>query len=349
MFTTVLPRQTRWALGASVVIALSSVSGQAAARVYAGSLLELDNFSIVFGEGSPGDAGGTGVTSLGFNISTTNTAVLNSSPVITVGNCTGTTIPSFSNDCAGVINAGQTWAPGASVAAPAEDSYAFFGPSNLDETFSRADSIINSAQVLGAATTSTDNIAEAQVQTVIGAAQSANSNAEISSTTNFTQTFTVGGPAFMVVDFDADPELQVEISSEAFPNATAEAEVVFTYIVSQDGTSNSVSWSPQGTVANDCVVTGFAVVTCVETDDGEDLNVPIQIGSIPSSDSYSVGGGFSDFGIEIDSLPAGNYTISVTEFKTVNVTNGPGVPLPAPLSLIGLGLIGLAWARKRLA
>jgi hypothetical protein len=339
--------RTTLALAVAAALPLMATSQQTAAAVYGGALLETTNLVINI---TPAQT----VTALSYDFVLTNTATLNggSSPT-QEANCDGETIPTPTTTCGtapGVpaLNAAQAWAPGASIPAVAEDTYSFIGPNDPNASFARADSIIDTSQATGDDFTSTRNLAEAEIQTRF-TPQSASSSSEISSTTGITFSFTVvGGPANFQLSFQAVPALRVQIDPEAILPASANAEVSWNATISRDDTGSSVEWEPNGNVADNCDITNngdFGLVTCVEDDDDWDLNRQLQISSINSL-VYSPGS-FGDFGFSVAGLPEGNYTLQLDEFKSVDVNNSEEIPAPGILSLMGLGLFGLGWGRRR--
>ena len=347
MTTTAFLPRAKIALAVTGALALSTVSGQAAANVYAGSRLLLEDLSIAINDsnGNPLNAARS------FDFFTTNTATLNGAGVIELDNCSGNAgAPGscFSGiDPAKPADAAAANAPGGDAASTRQNNiFTYFGPGATQ--YANSDSVIDAAQLINGTPTATRQIAEAELQT----GQQASANAEISSQTNLTFTFTVGPePANLVLTFAADVDLLAAVAASALRPVTTSAESGWKFTLDQAGTNDQVQWEPEGTAVNDCVVSGFAGVVCTETADAEDLNnaVSAGAGAFPQTNAYSrapeANPGLSSFGINITGLLAGDYQIKLDEFTSVTMSQG--VAAPGVLSLLGLGLIGIGAVRHR--
>ncbi len=330
----------RSALASATLVALSvgAMSERAAAAVYAGASLETSDLSIVI-SGS--------VTSLGFTFDMSNDANLNGTDDNESATCSGTAIPVMANNCGAdpALDADQAFVTDSEYPKPPENTFALTGPLDPNESYARSDSIIDDAQVTGDARTRTRNVAEAEVKTRANS-QDGDATSEISSDTGFTFSFDLGETGSLVLDFDAARDLMVDIGTDAFPFALARAGATWKFTLSNDADGSEIEWEPDGTIAaGDCMITdngNFAGVSCTETDDDFDLNKTITVSSIPSDMSESDTG---DFGISITGLPEGTHTLVLQEVKDIRVTNG--APTPGVLSLLGAGLLGLGWSRRR--
>jgi len=342
MTSTSLRRST---LASAMMVALAAgvVSERAAAAVYAGALLETTDLSLTITGG---------VSALSYTLDSGNEATLNNVDDDTAGlaaQCTGTTIPTFTGSCGDdpALDPNQAFVTDSGVTKPGENDFTLAGPTP-DQSYARADSVIESAQVTGDDRTVAKNVAEAEV-TTRDSIQQGDATSEISSDTSFTFQFELLETGTLVLDFDAAPQLWVDITTDAGEYAIARASIEWFFDLSFDGDDGStVRWEPQGTAVSDCLVTdegSFAGVACEENNDQYDLNISRQRSSIPSSLSYNPGTG--NFGITITGLPAGTYTLVFNETKDVSVTNG--VPAPGILSLLGAGLVGIGWSRRRRA
>lgn len=324
------------AAAVSAAVALGS-AGEAAASVYAGSRLLVDNLTVVV---SPL----AGATVNNFNFNLTNTATLNGGGDIESAVCSG--LPSPGANTCNAANPRLDAAPaqlGDAAANYANNAFTFIGPSAALE-FANSDSVIQEAQLAGDASTQSSQIAETELQT----GQNASASAEIQSTTGFTFTFTLATPGSLVLDFDADPHMLAAIN-DATPGATflSQGNMTFTVTLSQDGGDDFVQWQPQGSPAtNNCIAIGGP--TCTEDNDDEDLNNQVGVSSHPNSAPFSTAVGFSDFGITITGLLAGDYTFTLNATTSTLVTRNV-VPEPGTLLLLGSGFaaLGIGGVRRK--
>lgn len=330
------------ALAAAITAALAmGVAGQAAASVYAGSSLNLQGLTVVVTAG--GVPSPQPITS--FQFTATNTATLNGvSAIVGTGgngllsaNCGGT-ITSNSCGVAPVLDPGA-----ANVGAPirGNNDFTLWGISS--NQYSNSDSVIRQAELVNFVPTQIQQIAESELQ----GNGSANSNAEITSNTGFTMTFTLAGSGGLKLDFDADPYLRTAINDLLFQNGNAQANINASFsLTSLSG--DSITWSPQGTTANDCSVdAGLVGVTCTEDavgGDTQDLNRNLSISTNPNDVAHSLGVGLTSFGINILGLSSGTYTLGFNALTSNSIRR---VPEPGMLALLGIGLLGMAAAARR--
>jgi hypothetical protein len=335
-------------LAAAVTAALAmGASGQAAANVYGLSSLSIDKLTIAI---APTSGTGFAANITNFDFTVTNTATLNgaSSPVQTA-TCGGTP-GAGNNDCgtAPVLDALAANAPaGASrvnndLSQGDGSTLARLGPGALQ--YATADSVIVTAELVNLGSpTSTHQIAESELQ----AGGTASSNAEIQSQTGFTISFTTAGNFSLDLDFLADVDM-LALVNETTAGNNAQANMTASFTLSNDNTGESIGWSPQGTSANDCSVTGFISATCAEAADTEDLNRNVgQSTNGSTGNSYDgavPAAGFGAYGIDVRNLGAGSWTLTL---NTVTSTRLRQVPEPGMLALLGIGLMGMGMSARR--
>ncbi len=340
-------KQSTLAAAVSMMLA-TGFTGQAAASVYAGARLLVDEFSIV-----TYDSQGNAITPKDYTFRTTNTAQLNNgTPEIESDNCGG--VFGVSTTCGSggpgdpVADADPANAPGG---VRTNNDFSYLGPGASE--YASSDSVIETAELVDPALdTVIKQIAESEIQ---GGTQ-AFADTTITSQTDYVITFTTTDTWNLDLEFKADVDLLAAISDLLAETANARASVATSFTLTQnEGGDTSVSWAPQGSAVSNCSVSGSATVTCAEIADSEDLNRQVSTGSLPNSQAgYSrfpdVGGGLdangdpadkglADYGIQIRNLGAGDWTLSLSATLTTDVTRA--IPEPAALLLLGVGLVGL--------
>ena len=310
-------------------------SAPANAYVYAVSELRIRDFTL--------NIQPTAVTTVGsFSFDLTNTATLNGLTSSSSSSCGGTPGPG-NNTCgpAPVLNATVVNALGSTLLRP-ENSFAFLNADNVN-TYSNADSVITSAELVTGTPTSTSQIAESLLN-INGRARA---NSEIQSNTSLTVSFSiVGGPATLDLSFKADPDQRAQISG-SIGAYLAQSNMNASISLSNNTTGGSINWTPRGTNAfNDCV-TGLTTAVCTETADDVTLNKNISTALNPSTSdsSYDVADFFQNFGIHVANLEAGDYTIALNSLTSTSISRA--VPEPGSLGLIGLSLLGLGFGASR--
>lgn len=338
-------KQTTLAAALTAMLALG-VSGQAAADVYAGSSLLFQNMHLTTFDGgiAPANVSPQPFTSYQFTV--TNTATLNGvSAASNTKTCSGT--PS-SSSCGALITletATAANAPGGDPAAfRANNATNFFGPALQ---YSNSDSTIFDSQITGDAATRTGQVAESSI--ISGA--NAGANAEIQSTTGFVFQFVLNQAGSLVFEFESDPALRAAISG-AITAGSSQANINTTISLTQESTGDEITWSPQGTLGNNCDA-GIAGAVCVEARldaanaDGVDLNRNLSTSTIPNDLNHDLIAMFYTFGIQMTGLAAGNYTLALNAVSSTQVSQQ--IPEPATLALLGLGLLGMGVTMRRKA
>ena len=242
------------------IAAIGSVglATQAQASIYARSYLDIDGLTISSDPLANSPIAGT------FNFSLTNTAFLNGSLGSIGGDtCFGTTA---SNNCGSettldAVQASENSPVGENVFTP------FNGPGGLE--YSRADSIINSAQLADGTASDTQNIAESELQTGF----SANANSEILSTTGLEFVFNVADQTLLSIAFTALVDMLAEINDLTAANAAAQSTVTTLFRLSNDLTGEFLEWNPTDLAAScgDVRVVGTDL-GCTSTSASADLN-----------------------------------------------------------------------------
>lgn len=297
------------------------VAGEVAADVYGISSLEIDNLNILFG--NPPDA-----TVNLFTFSTNQDAILNGSPDLSAGNAACSTFVA----CGGAPNPRLSGtvqnAPGGGAAATrGENDYTKFG--NVAE-YSNAESAIETAILLGDATTRTRQIAESNLQTGTGA----QANTNVASSSFVSVAFTLEG-GILVVDFDAIIDVMTEVTGGDIGLAQASSSV--SLVLTDDAGVTLVSWAPDGTGNVTTCVVGL---TCTATE--EDNLAPGAAVSLNNS-SASAGvanqvAGDGSYNIFIMGLADGDYQLALAATGVTDLLRAP-VPLPGTLLLMGAGLL----------
>lgn len=301
------------------------------ALVYAVSHLKVSDFTLNIG----GAGVSTDITSFSFDM--TNTASLNA---LNSG---------LKNAGCGSVGTACGFGPvldplQARVGNPiyAENTFTMHSPPSAVDSYSRADGILTTAELVQGLPTSFELIAES----LLNINGQAAANSTVQSSTNLLIKFTVtGGPANLVLSFMADPDQQV-INSGPVGTYLSQANMVSSFTLTQESTSDSVQWSALGSAANNCN-SDIGGVTCAENSDTQRLNGNLSTGVNPSNQvrSFDLADVSTLFGITISGLAAGDYSIALNAGVSTAVRQT--VPEPGALALVGLALAGLSLVGRR--
>ena len=295
------------------------VTGEAAADVYGLSYLEINNLFILFG--NPPD-----VSNPQYTFSTNADAILNLVPDASSG---AASCNSFSIACGATPNPRLSGtvqnAPGGGVTR-SENDYQKFG---LTAEYSNAESAIETATLLGDATTKTRQIAESNLQTGSGA----QANTNVASNTFVTVDFTSASNT-LVVNFDAiiDVLSQVTGGDIGLAQASSSVSVVLTSATGQ----TLVSWAPEG---NGVITTCAAPLVCIATELDAGGGPAVSLNNTTSSfGAPNQVAGTGNYNIFINGLTTGaDYTLALATSGLTDLART--VPVPGTLFLMGAGLL----------
>jgi hypothetical protein len=222
--------------------------------------------------------------------------------------------------------------------------------------YSYSDSQIGStalSQLPGGPVTATGNLTQSWniAENYIANSGNADATTRNSSETGFDSTITLQQATAFTFEFNAAPYMFVQMSADALGIST-NAYITVEFSITDNATGLTVfEWKPDGQAG------GISGGT--ENLDPFSLNASREISTAGTSAVYDPTGAgaptgvinpgaFGSFSATTNLLAAGTYTISLDMTENTNLSSrGTATPAPGVLALMGLGLAGLGFSRRK--